>query len=355
MPSCVPALSARGYAFSLSSHHVNLTWGCTGVVAALAALGDDDEELVWACKTKQMCAQKKERRVYLALTYLAVYTFQSDTGSGYLACRQRLRTADILAMHIMKGGLQIGLVSAAAQEHILIRFSKKSAQGQDDAQVFASEVARQFSDEVNESLHVVTDASADLWALCSVTAAQEKEHIAYIAARIARHASSRQQEGRRRQEKEGAVRHPRPDAVHEDEAGGVGFVDREHVTYSACSDGAAQSHDASAMRAPKHESEQSGRAMQGEKGRESLRGSGAWDQGSGERHRSVSTAAAARASSTARKMASLAGSLSWIQDMQQGVGEGGLCALSPDVFAADDFDPSIITGRTCLTHPSCLS
>ena len=120
------------------------------------------------------------------------------------------------------------------------------------------------------------------------------------------------------------MRHPRPDAVHEDEAGGVGFVDREHVTYSACSDGAAQSHDAPAMRAPKHESEHCGRAMQGEKGRESLRGSGAWDQGSGERHRSVSTAAAARASSTARKMASLAGSLSWIQDMQQGVGEGGL-------------------------------
>ena len=32
----------------------------------MEALGDDDEELVWACKTKQMCAQKKEKRVYLA-------------------------------------------------------------------------------------------------------------------------------------------------------------------------------------------------------------------------------------------------------------------------------------------------
>ena len=42
--------------------------------------------------------------MFVGLTYLAAYTFHSDTGDKYLACRQRLYTTDITSIHVGKGG-----------------------------------------------------------------------------------------------------------------------------------------------------------------------------------------------------------------------------------------------------------
>ena len=116
-------------------------------------------------------ANNKEKRVFVALSYHATYTFHSDTGAEYLACRQRLRTTDVTAIHVGKGGescdresrcartgsslrwlaplaprrhslphgatpacvcvragLQVGLVSAVPSHNIILRFTKKSDQ-----------------------------------------------------------------------------------------------------------------------------------------------------------------------------------------------------------------------------------
>jgi len=155
-----------------------------GVVAALAALGEADEELTWACKSKQICAGGKERRVFLGLTYLAVYTFNSDYGPDYAQCRQRLRCCDIKASFVGKGGLQLALMAEEDAHNIVMRFSKKTAQGKADAEVFLEEVLRQYSDIVGEDLTVHHD-NGDISALSAVTAKQEKEHIARLAALIA--------------------------------------------------------------------------------------------------------------------------------------------------------------------------
>ena len=50
-------------------------------------------------------ANNKEKRVFVALSFHATYTFHSDTGADYMACRQRLRTADVTAVHVGKGGV----------------------------------------------------------------------------------------------------------------------------------------------------------------------------------------------------------------------------------------------------------
>jgi hypothetical protein len=155
-----------------------------GVVAALAALGEADEELTWACKSKQICAGGKERRVFLGLTYLAVYTFNSDYGPDYAQCRQRLRCCDIKASFVGKGGLQLALMAEEDADNIVMRFSKKTAQGKADAEVFLEELLRQYHDIVGEDLTVHHD-NGDISALCAVTAKKEKEHIARLTALIA--------------------------------------------------------------------------------------------------------------------------------------------------------------------------
>jgi len=51
------------------------------------------------------------KRVFVGLTYLAVYTFNSDTGPDYIVCRQRLRTTDVKAIIVGKGGVQVALIA----------------------------------------------------------------------------------------------------------------------------------------------------------------------------------------------------------------------------------------------------
>jgi len=98
----------------------------------------------------------------------------SDTGAGkdgeYLACRQRLPTADITHIHVAKGGLQVGVLSALPASLILLRFSKKTAQGKADSEMFVEEVSRQFSDVMGEEVEIVHHGSSDLSSLISISA-----------------------------------------------------------------------------------------------------------------------------------------------------------------------------------------
>ena len=79
--------------------------------------------LLLACKAGKPCvcvethtsitvartgANNREKRVFVALSFHATYTFHSDTGADYMACRQRLRTAFLMMSFLDAEGVWQG-------------------------------------------------------------------------------------------------------------------------------------------------------------------------------------------------------------------------------------------------------
>eukprot|EP00960_Hanusia_phi_P071367 767533-Hanusia_phi.AAC.1 len=122
------------------------------VLAALRALGEPDEEILWACRAKKYGADRKFYRVFVALSHRAIYMFLSEHGKQYLQCKDFLQLSFVKAISVSRDSLQLALRCAPESYNKVLRFTKKNASGKQACGVLVEEVQRMLEDMLEENV-----------------------------------------------------------------------------------------------------------------------------------------------------------------------------------------------------------
>ncbi|EKX33837.1 hypothetical protein GUITHDRAFT_119946 [Guillardia theta CCMP2712] len=154
------------------------------VLAVLKALGEADEELLWACRAKRYGADRKFSRVFVGLSHRAIYMFTSDNGRQYLQFKDSLQLSMVKAISISRDSLQLALRCSPESHNKVLRFTKKNPSGKQACGVLLEEVQRILEDMLEETVEVTHESMADLRYFCSCSLheeqAREKEMRALV-------------------------------------------------------------------------------------------------------------------------------------------------------------------------------